>query len=142
MEKEIKQNILSKKYSYTKTCSITILNIKRRFFKGYRLITNNGYCKHSNGSSLTQCYKRSVSSLSACEADCTASSSCIGYDYGSNNCFLVPTSQSFSMCPNGYNLNGIGVSGYTMAKTSDDLVESILPEGGHSCYAKNAGINE
>ena len=121
-----------------KTCSITTLNIKSRsfVFKGYRLITSSGYCKHSNGELLSRCYK-SVYSLSECEAACTSSNSCVGYFYGFNYCYLLPSSQSYSTCQTGYTYNG--GSWFTMAETSDDLVAYY--HSSYQCYAKNEGIN-
>jgi len=102
---------------------------------GYRLITSSGYCKHSNGDYLSTCYKTKVPSASDCEDACESSNSCVGYDYGGseNVCGLFPSSQSYSECQSGYNY--FQGSGYTMAKTADDLAASSNP--GYQCYAKN-----
>ena len=99
------------------------------------MITDRGYCKHSNGQDLARCYKYDINSFSGCEAPCTSSNSCVGYYHrnGYTGCYLLPSSQSFSICPDGFTFQQLG----PMANTSDDLVEGVY--SGFSCYAKNEG---
>ena len=101
-------------------------------------MTSNGTCRHSNGNPFSQCYKGSVYSLSDCEADCTASNFCVGYFHGKGFCVLLPSSQSYTTCPNGYTFSGV-YDFLKMAETSDDLV--AFSYSGYQCYAKNEGIN-
>ena len=100
------------------------------------MITSSGVCIHSDGNFLSRCYKGSVS-LSECEAACTSSNSCVGYYHGNSQCYLLPSSQFFSMCQSGYTFID-----RTMAETSDDLVGYSANTGqhlGYSCYARNEG---
>ena len=125
-------------------CFITFLKYENSFsvFKGHRLISDQGYCKHSNGKYVVECLKSQARVLSACEADCTASDSCIGFFFGGGYCILIPSAQScqssyLCTCPNGFSFKG--GSSYSIVETTDDIVEYPLSD--HWCYVKNEGIN-
>ena len=120
---------------FWKTCAGTILNNYIFLFpKGYRLITDDGYCTHSNGKVLHDCFKDDASD---CATDCSGFNWCIGYFYRTlmnDHCSLIPSSRYFTTCPNGYYEH----SDIHRAETADDLV--VFPFSGWACYAKNQGI--
>ena len=98
---------------------------------GYSLMISNGYCRHTNGGSLTQCINTQVNSLGSCEAFCTSQTSCVGYTYRADfaYCWLIP---SDSNCLSGFELQPSNV-----ATSVNDLVGFASSE--HVCYGKNAG---
>ena len=98
------------------------------------MITDNGFCIHSNGNYLHLCYKYDGSD---CAADCSGFSWCIGYFYDTTTnkyCGLIPSGLYFSTCPSGYTEE----HNNNPAETSDDV--AAYPRPGYSCYSKIPGI--
>ena len=99
--------------------------------KGFKLITDNGICEHSNGKTLVKCnYGSHASSLEECQSACESFDLCVGFYLKENRkyCQLLPSSPP-SVCPNG-NRPDSGAA----AQTSDELVER--PSDGWACYGK------
>ena len=124
----------------------TAQNIMFLLFKGYRLITNNSKCIVALGSSEyvpSRCFKI-IYTISDCEEACTSSAWCPGYfishnyGYGHTSCFLLVSSQSYTTCPNGFELHKFSRA-WTVVYSSNDLVADHFTKEGISCYAKNQG---
>ena len=95
------------------------------------MVTNNGYCQ-VNGKTPADCKNSPISTLTDCEAACTAHEPCVGYEYQESKslCYLIPSSRS---CPTGYTLNNRSIT----AATSNELEAYEYP--GMVCYGKNIG---
>ena len=101
----------------------------------YSLVTQKGFCRHANWRPLVLCETSfEFRSTDDCILKCTSHEPCIGFIVhfpgGPIRCHLIPSEKD---CPKGFYLTG-----ESLAKTTDELVESANP--GHMCYSKNSGM--
>merc|ERR1712227_405990 len=102
--------------------------------QGYTLITNNGICNYKDGGFPTFCDKSGVSSTASCANSCTSDTSCVGFVYGFQRCFLFPSQRN---CPIGFTMISSDPmnpgQNLPLATSMNDLVATAGPG---VCYGK------
>ena len=99
-----------------------------------------GYCTYTNNEKmLSVCEAPEDKTQSECEADCTSSKSCVGYEFDAHldSCVLYPSNCS---CPFNYTFYDVDCFAITMS----DLMGNEWSRGNLStisCYGKIEGKN-